>query len=99
MSGKLWFGAVALMAAIGRRRSAGFDYSKYPDLKGSGTVRRARASGATLVRPDQALGKRTAGATDTQYQAILDASIKDQGGGGLGNSAEHSCAVVPACRS
>jgi hypothetical protein len=91
MSGKLWFVAVALVAAIvSPARAQIFDYSKYPDLKGQwDRFVVPGLPGQPSFDQTKPWGKGQQAPLTPEYEAILEASIADQARGGLGNSAEH----------
>src|SRR5882757_7838140 len=78
----------ALAASIGS--AVAWDDAKYPDLQGHW----ARfvvpgLPGQPSFDQTKPWGNGQQAPLTPEYQAILDASIKDQEGGGLGNSAEH----------
>jgi hypothetical protein len=91
MSGKLWFVAVALVAAmVSPARAEIFDYSKYPDLKGQwDRFVVPGLPGQPSFDQTRPWGKGQQAPLTPEYQAVLEASLADQAKGGLGNSAEH----------
>jgi hypothetical protein len=91
MSGKLWFVAVALVAAmVSPARAEILDYSKYPDLKGQwDRFVVPGLPGQPSFDQTRPWGKGQQAPLTPEYQAVLEASLADQAKGGLGNSAEH----------
>jgi hypothetical protein len=91
MSGKLWFVAVALVAAmVSPARAQIFDYSKYPDLRGQwDRFVVPGLPGQPSFDQTKAWGKGQQAPLTPEYQAVLEASLADQARGGLGNSSEH----------
>src|SRR5260370_33744289 len=91
MSCKLWFGAIALMVAIASPAGAQvFDYSKYPDLRGQWERFVVPGlPGQPSLDQTKPWGNGQQAPLTPEYQAILDASTKDQEDGGLANSSDH----------
>jgi hypothetical protein len=91
MSRKLWFVAVALVAAmVSPAKAQIFDYSKYPDLKGHwDRFVVPGLPGQPSFDQTKPWGKGQQAPLTPEYQAVLEASIADQAKGGLGNSSEH----------
>jgi hypothetical protein len=90
MFGKIWLGAVALVAVVSSAGSQVFDYSQYPDLRGQwDRFIVPGLPGQPSFDQTKPWGNGQQAPLTPEYQAILDASIADQEKGGLGNSAEH----------
>jgi hypothetical protein len=86
-------GAVALAALLMTLSSAqAFDDAKYPDLKGQWN--RARVPGAVGQPPwdpSKPVGRGQQAPLTPEYQAIFEANIKDQAGGGFGTTWGWAC--------
>jgi len=86
-------GALALAALLATATAAlAFDESKYPNLKGE--WRRAPAAGLVgqpSHDPTKSEGLAQQAPLTPEYQAILEASIKDQALGGPGNDPTYTC--------
>jgi hypothetical protein len=84
------FGAVTLAAALtltfGTARA--FDESKYPDWKGQ-WVR--TETGTPRYDPSKPSGKGQQAPLTPEYQALLEASLKDQAEGGQGRDPTYTC--------
>src|SRR5216684_7745589 len=93
MSGKLWFGAVVLMAAIvSPARAQVLDYSKYPDLNGQWERFVVPGlPGQPSFDQTKPWGSGQQAPLTPEYQAILDANLKDQQNGGHGNFTGWTC--------
>jgi hypothetical protein len=91
MLGKVWLGAVALLAAAASSAEAQiFDYSLYPDLKGQWERFVVPGlPGQPSFDQTKPWGKGQQAPLTPEYQKVLEESIKDQENGGLGNSSEH----------
>ena len=83
-------GAISLAAALSLSLSAAraFDESKYPDWKGQ-WVR--TDTGTPRYDPTKPPGKGQQAPLTPDYQAILEASLKDQAEGGQGNDPTYTC--------
>jgi hypothetical protein len=83
-------GAISLAAALSLSLSAAraFDESKYPDWKGQ-WVR--TETGTPRYDPTKPPGKGQQAPLKPEYQAILEASLKDQAEGGQGNDPTYTC--------
>src|SRR5215469_16384678 len=78
--------AAALSMTVGAARA--FDESKYPDWKGQ-WVR--TDTGTPRYDPSKPSGKGQQAPLTPQYQAILEASLKDQAEGGQGADPTYTC--------
>lgn len=83
-------GAISLAAALSLSSTAAraFDESKYPDWKGQ-WVR--TETGTPRYDPTKPPGKGQQAPLKPEYQAILEASLKDQAEGGQGNDPTYTC--------
>jgi hypothetical protein len=83
-------GAISLAAALSLSLTAAraFDESKYPDWKGQ-WVR--TDTGTPRYDPTKPPGKGQQAPLKPEYQAILEASLKDQAEGGQGNDPTYTC--------
>ena len=81
-------GAIAFAAALGVTSAQAFDESRYPDFAGQW-----RKPNGVTVQWDQTkpLGLAQKAPLKPEFQAALEASLKDQTLGGQGDDARYSC--------
>ena len=78
--------AVALCLTCGSARA--FDESMYPDLKGQW---RRTDTGTPRYDPSKPPGRGQQAPLKPEFQAVLEASLKDQAEGGQGNDPTYTC--------
>ena len=78
--------SIALMAALAATGAQAQDIAKYPDWSGQWL-----RIGGIQWDPSKPLGRGQQPPLTPEYQAIYDASLADQSGGGQGNNARFTC--------
>src|SRR2546430_17600681 len=82
-----WTTATAFAAAliISTTAAQAFDDAKYPDLSGQWIGVRLGVRGQPAFDPTKPWGRGRQAPLTPEYQAVLEASLKDQANGGQGN--------------
>jgi hypothetical protein len=85
LRGTIWaIAAAALLTSMGSVRA--FDDAQYPDFSGQWrAVRPPGVEGQSAFDPTRPWGRGQQAPLTPEYQAVLDASLADQAGGGQGN--------------
>jgi hypothetical protein len=87
-------GAIALVAVpcVTIVDARGLDEAKYPDLKGQ-WIRSEGARGVGRFDPTKPPGRLQEAPLTPEYQAIFEASLRDQAKGGQGNNYQAACVL------
>ena len=80
--------AATLALMLGAGSASAFDQGKYPDWKGQW---RRTDTGIPRYDPSKPAGKGQQAPLTPEYQAVLDASLKDQAEGGQGTDPTYTC--------